>query len=57
MKLDFIDGTIHVPTDVFNPRFMLRIVSSWILNSISESMAQSVVFLGYAIDIWNELQS
>jgi hypothetical protein len=61
MKLDFIDGTLPVPADAFDPSFRAwnrcnQLVSSWILNSVSESIAQSVVFLENAIDIWNELR-
>jgi hypothetical protein len=37
MKLDFIDGTLPVPTDAFDPYFRAwnrcnQLVSSWILN-------------------------
>ncbi|GAU10619.1 hypothetical protein TSUD_418290 [Trifolium subterraneum] len=61
MKLDFIDGTLPVPVDAFDPSFCAwnrcnQLVSSWILNSVSESIAQSVVFLENAIDIWNDLR-
>ncbi|GAU18579.1 hypothetical protein TSUD_325710 [Trifolium subterraneum] len=61
MKLDFIDGTLPVPVDAFDPSFRAwnrcnQLVSSWILNSVSESIAQSVVFLENAIDIWNDLR-
>jgi hypothetical protein len=61
LKLDFIDGTLPVPTDAFDPSFRAwnrcnQLVSSWILNSVSPQIAQSVVFLENAIDIWNELR-
>jgi hypothetical protein len=61
MKLDFIDGTLPVLVDAFDPSFRAwnrcnQLVSSWILNSVSESIAQSVVFLKNAIDIWNDLR-
>jgi predicted unusual protein kinase regulating ubiquinone biosynthesis (AarF/ABC1/UbiB family) len=61
MKLDFIDGSILIPADAFDPTFRAwnrcnQLVSSWILNSVSPSIAQSVVFLENAIDIWNELR-
>ncbi|KAK2371611.1 hypothetical protein QL285_084537 [Trifolium repens] len=61
MKLDFIDDTLPVPADVFDPSYRAwnrcnQLVSSWILNYVSESIAQSVVFLENAIDIWNELR-
>jgi hypothetical protein len=59
--LDFIDGTIPIPVDAFDPTFRAwnrcnQLVSSWLLNSVSPSIAQSVVFLENAIDIWNELR-
>jgi hypothetical protein len=61
MKLNFIDGTIHVPADAFDPSFRAwnrcnQLVSSWILNSVSPSIAQSVVFLENVVDIWTELR-
>jgi hypothetical protein len=61
LKLDFIDGTLPVPNDAFDPSFRAwnrcnQLVSSWILNSVSPQIAQSVVFLENAIDIWNELR-
>ncbi|KAK2361432.1 putative mitochondrial protein [Trifolium repens] len=61
MKLDFVDGTIPVPGDAFDPSFRAwnrcnQLVSSWILNSVSPSIAQSVVFLENAADIWIELR-
>jgi hypothetical protein len=60
-KLDFIDGTIPIPVDSFDPTFRAwnrcnQLVSSWLLNSVSPSIAQSIVFLENAIDIWNELR-
>jgi hypothetical protein len=60
MKLNFIDGTIPITVNAFDPSFCAwnrcdPLVSSWILNSVSESIAQSVVFHENAIDIWNEL--
>jgi hypothetical protein len=60
-KLDFIDGTIPIPVDAFDPTFRAwnhcnQLVSLWLLNSVSPSIAQSVVFLENAIDIWNELR-
>jgi hypothetical protein len=61
MKHDFIDGTLLVPADAFVSSFRAwnrcnQLVSSWILNFVSPPIAQSVVFLENAIDIWNELR-
>ncbi|PNX59032.1 retrovirus-related Pol polyprotein from transposon TNT 1-94, partial [Trifolium pratense] len=61
MKLEFVYGSLPMPEDDFDPAFRAwhrcnQLVSSWILNSISPSIAQSVVFLENAIDIWNDLR-
>jgi hypothetical protein len=32
MKLDVIDGTIHVPTDAFNPHFVLRMSTCFFMD-------------------------
>jgi hypothetical protein len=61
LKHDFIDGTLLVPADAFVSSFRAwnrcnQLVSSWILNFVSPPIAQSVVFLENAIDIWNELR-
>ncbi|GAU22921.1 hypothetical protein TSUD_326940 [Trifolium subterraneum] len=59
-KYDFVDGTIPVPTP-FDPSFKAwsrcnMIVHSWIMNSVEESIAKSIVYLDNAIDVWNELK-
>lgn len=59
-KFDFVDGSIHVPTK-FDPSFKAwnrcnMLVHSWIMNSVEESIAKSIVFLENAIDVWNELK-
>jgi hypothetical protein len=61
LKIEFIDGSITVPTDPFDPSFRAwnrcnSLVHSWILNSISDSIAQSLVFLENAIDVWTDLR-
>ncbi|PNX69049.1 flavonol sulfotransferase-like protein, partial [Trifolium pratense] len=58
MKLDFITGTLPMPDDDFDPAYRAwdrcnQLISSWILNFVSPSIAQSVVFMENAIDIWN----
>ncbi|PNY02311.1 retrovirus-related Pol polyprotein from transposon TNT 1-94 [Trifolium pratense] len=60
-KFDFIDETLHVPEDDFDPAFQAwhrcnQLVSAWILSSVSSSIAQSVVFMENTIDIWNDLR-
>jgi hypothetical protein len=61
LKLEFVDGTIPVPADPFDPSFRAwnrcnMIVHSWILNSVSESIAQSLIFMENAIDVWHDLK-
>ncbi|GAU41486.1 hypothetical protein TSUD_239620 [Trifolium subterraneum] len=55
------DGSIPVPADQFDPSFRAwnrcnMLVHSWILNSVSESIAQSLIFMENAIDVWNDLR-
>src|SRR3954464_326111 len=61
MKFDFVDGTIPVPTDLFDPLFRAwtrcnMLVHSWIMRSVSDSIAQSIVFMENAIDVCNDLK-
>jgi len=58
-KLGFINGNIPIP----NSDDLLRsawercnhLVQSWIINSLSESIAQTVVFYDFAMEIWQDL--
>jgi hypothetical protein len=59
-KFDFVDGTIQVPVP-FDPSYKAwsrcnMLVHSWIMNSVEESIAKSIVYLENAIDVWNELK-
>jgi hypothetical protein len=61
LKLEFVDGTIPVVLDQFDPSFRSwnrcnMLVHSWILNSVSDSIAQSLVFMENAVDVWNDLK-
>ncbi|PNY05212.1 flavonol sulfotransferase-like protein [Trifolium pratense] len=61
MKFDFVDSSIPVPIDPFDPSLRAwsrcnMLVHSWILNSVSESIAQSIMFMENAIDVWNDLK-
>ncbi|CAJ2629828.1 unnamed protein product [Trifolium pratense] len=61
MKFEFVDGTFPVVTDKFDPSYRAwnrcnMLVHSWILNSVSDSIAQSLVFMENAIDVWNDLK-
>jgi hypothetical protein len=59
--LEFVDGSIPIPDDDFDPSFRAwnrcnMLVHSWILNSVSESIAQSLIFMDNAIDVWQDLK-
>ncbi|MCI85367.1 retrovirus-related pol polyprotein from transposon TNT 1-94, partial [Trifolium medium] len=46
LKIDFIDDTIPIPTNPFDPPYRSwnhcnMLVHSWIMNSVSDSIAQS----------------
>ena len=59
-KLAFIDGTIPIPDiDDLNRCAWERcncLVHSWILNSVTSPIAQTIVFLENALEVWNDLQ-
>jgi hypothetical protein len=59
-KLVFIDGSIHIPdiTDLNRAaceqcNYMLY---SWNINSVTPSIAQTIVFLENTIDVWLDLK-
>ncbi|WVY95950.1 hypothetical protein V8G54_028101 [Vigna mungo] len=59
-KMAFLLGTITVPK-VEEPLYSAwekcnTLFMSWLLNSVTPSIAQSVIFLECAIDIWNDLR-
>jgi hypothetical protein len=61
MKLEFVDGTIPPVLDEFDPTYRSfnrcnMLVLSWILNSVSPSISQSIIFMDNAIDVWNDLK-
>lgn len=56
MNLEFVDGSIPVPDDDFDPSFRAwnrcnMLVHSWLLNSVFESIAQSIVFMENTLDV------
>jgi len=59
-KLAFVDGSIPIPaSNDLNSGAWERcnhLIHSWILNSVSPQIAQTIVFHEFAIDIWIELQ-
>ena len=61
MKFEFVDGTIPLVTDLFDPSFREWnrcniLIHSWILNSISPSISQSIVFMENVMDAWKDLK-
>ncbi|MCI07650.1 retrovirus-related pol polyprotein from transposon TNT 1-94, partial [Trifolium medium] len=59
-KFDFVDGMISIPNP-FDPSYKAwcrcnMLIHSWIMNSVEDSIAQSIVYLENAIDVWNELK-
>jgi hypothetical protein len=60
-KFDFVNGTIEVPIDDFDPSYKAwsrcnMLVHSWLMNSVDDLIGQSIVYLENAIDVWNELK-
>lgn len=59
-KFKFVDGSIEVPDEHDLNRAAWErcnnLVHTWIINSISPSIAQSVVFIENAMDMWNDLK-
>jgi len=61
MKYEFVDGTIEPITDDFNPLFRPwnrcnNLVHSWIVNYVSPSIAQSIIFMENGFDVWNDMK-
>ena len=59
-KMGFLNGTILVPEST-DPLFSAwercnTLILSWLLNSLSQSIAQSVIYLDNAVDVWNDLK-
>ncbi|KAB5514812.1 hypothetical protein DKX38_028718 [Salix brachista] len=59
-KLGFINGTIPTPVET-DPKFMLwqrcnDMVLSWILNSLNQEIASSVLYVETPSEIWLDLQ-
>ena len=59
-KLLFINGSLHVPdTDDLNRNAWERcnhLVHSWLINSVPDSIAQTIVFHDNAFDVWEDLK-
>lgn len=59
-KLPFINGTLPVPDhDDLNRNASERcnhLVQSWIINSVSDSISQTILFHDNAFDFWEDLK-
>jgi hypothetical protein len=61
LKFEFLDGTIPMSADPFDPSFCSwnrcnMLIHSWIMNSVAPSIAQSIVFMENASDVWLDLK-
>jgi len=61
MKFEFVDGSISPIFDEFDPLFRAwnwcnMLVHSWLVSSVSPSIAQSIVFIENTCDVWVELK-
>jgi hypothetical protein len=58
-KLSFIDGSIDIPAATDPNRHQWErcnyLVFSWILNSVSDSIASTIAFHDHAIEVWHDL--
>ncbi|XLR66213.1 hypothetical protein S83_016885 [Arachis hypogaea] len=60
-KLGFVDGMILPPKEGTSHPFKLcwrhlnDIVNTWILNSVSKEITSSLIFVGFAHEIWTDL--
>ncbi|XP_015170875.1 uncharacterized protein [Solanum tuberosum] len=58
-KLGFTDGSLLVPTDPILQKSWARCndtVLSWLLNSLSKEIAESVLYSNSAKDLWKDLE-
>jgi len=59
-KFNSVDGSILIPAEDDLNRMAWercnKFVHTWIINTITPSIAQSVVFIENTIDMWNDLK-
>jgi len=59
-KLGFINGSIHMPDDDDLNRATWgrcnHLVQSWLINSVSDSIAQTIVFCDTTLEVWLDLK-
>ncbi|MCI41998.1 flavonol sulfotransferase-like protein, partial [Trifolium medium] len=59
-KFRFVDGSFPIP-DVDDLNYVAwercnNLVHSWLINSMKPQVAESVVYIENAIDVWNDLK-
>lgn len=57
-KLRFVNGDIPRPTSELLSSWIIcnRVITTWILNSLSKETAVSINFSKYVKEIWSDLQ-
>ena len=59
-KLPFVHGTLPRPTDdpVKGDQWDAcnNLVIAWIMNSVSDSIAESILYIESAVEIWKQLE-
>ena len=60
-KLSFVDGTLPRPPNLYDSQGLAwtrcnNMVLSWLLNSVSTEIANSIIYIDDASEIWNDLQ-
>ena len=62
-KLGFVDGTLKAPSDTTKPEEYAAwktcndMVLSWLLNSLTSDIADSVIFCNTAHEVWEDLHN
>ncbi|GAU32656.1 hypothetical protein TSUD_219060 [Trifolium subterraneum] len=61
LKFEFLDGSIPIPADSFNPSYRSWnrcniLIHSWIMNFVDPAIAQSIAFMDNASDVWLDLK-
>jgi hypothetical protein len=60
-KLSFVNGTLPKPSNLYDSQGLAwtrcnNMVLSWLLNSVSTEIANSIIYIDDASEIWNDLQ-
>ncbi|GAU37827.1 hypothetical protein TSUD_63900 [Trifolium subterraneum] len=61
LKFEFLDGSILMPLDAFDPPFRAwnrcnMLTHSWLINFVESSIARSIVFMDNASNVWLDLK-